>query len=75
MVDCYLNCLRVVTVVVCFNNCAFYEIKNVRVVITVIKFRIMPVQYVLEPYFSFLSVSTSVPKKTARQLQLPSMSA
>ena len=56
----------------------FYEIKNiatVRVVNTVIKLRIMPVQFVLEPYYSFLSVSTSVPKKTAGQLQLPSMSA
>ena len=43
----------------------------VRVVNTVIKLRIMRVQYVLEPYFSFLSVSTSVPKNTAGQLQLP----
>ena len=32
---------------------------------------IMRVQYVLEPYFCFLSVSTSVPKNTAGQLQLP----
>ena len=44
----------------------FLEIKIfaiVRVVNAVIKLRIMRVQYVLEPYFSFLSVSTSVPKK------------
>ena len=25
MVICYLNCLRVVIVVVCLNNCAFYN--------------------------------------------------
>ena len=52
----------------------FLEIKIfaiVRVVNAVIKLRIMRVQYVLEPYFSFLSVSTSVPKNTAGQLQLP----
>ena len=67
-------CLRVVTVVVCFKQVCFCEIRNiaiVRVVNTVIKLRIMRVQYVLEPYFSFLSVSTSVPKNTAGQLQLP----
>ena len=70
MVDCYLNCLRVVTVVVFVRTSVlFYEIAIVRVVNTVIKLRIMRVQFVLEPYFSFLSVSTSVPKKTAGQLQ------
>ena len=54
--------------------CFFYEIKIfaiVRVVNAVIKLRIMRVQYVLEPYFSFLSVSTSVPQTLAGQLQLP----
>ena len=69
MVDFYLNCLRVVTVVVCSNKCAFCEIKNiaiVRVVIVVIFSVKSCVQFVLEPYFSFLSVSTSVSAKHCR---------
>lgn len=62
MVDCYLNCSHLVTVVVCFNKCVFCEIENKKLCTIVLE---------LEPFFSFVSVSTVFLSKHYRQVQLP----